>query len=169
MKRETTCCFTGPRPPRLPAGGREDAPEMLVLKEKLDAAVRRAYDDGYRVFIDGMAEGFDLLAAEAVLKLREEYPDVHLMAAFPAPESRKNHSAEVCERIERIVAKASIAVYAYTKYEKGCELRRNLYMVSRAGRIIGYYNGLSSGTAHCWNQAQLRGLETVNLYDGEAL
>ena len=169
MKRETTCCFTGPRPPRLPAGGREDAPEMLVLKEKLDAAVRRAYDAGYRVFIDGMAEGFDLLAAEAVLKLREEYPDVHLMAAFPAPESRKNHSAEVCERIERIVAKASIAVYAYTKYEKGCELRRNLYMVSRAGRIIGYYNGLSSGTAHCWNQAQLRGLETVNLYGGEAL
>ena len=155
--------------PRLPAGGREDAPEMLVLKEKLDAAVRRAYDDGYRVFIDGMAEGFDLLAAEAVLKLREEYPDVHLMAAFPAPESRKNHRAEVCERIERIVAKASIAVYAYTKYEKGCELRRNLYMVSRAGRIIGYYNGLSSGTAHCWNQAQLRGLETVNLYGGEAL
>ena len=169
MKRETTCCFTGPRPPRLPAGGREDAPEMLVLKEKLDAAVRRAYDDGYRVFIDGMAEGFDLLAAEAVLKLREEYPDVHLMAAFPAPESRKNHSAEVCERIERIVAKASIAVYAYTKYEKGCELRRNLSLVSRAGRIIGYYNGLSSGTAHCWNQAQLRGLETVNLYGGEAL
>ncbi len=169
MKRETTCCFTGPRPPRLPAGGREDAPEMLVLKEKLDAAVRRAYEDGYRVFIDGMAEGFDLLAAEAVLKLREEYPDVHLMAAFPAPESRKNHSAEVCERIERIVAKASIAVYAYTKYEKGCELQRNLYMVSRAGRIIGYYNGLSSGTAHCWNQAQLRGLETVNLYGGEAL
>ena len=169
MKRETTCCFTGPRPPRLPAGGREDAPEMLVLKEKLDAAVRRAYEDGYRVFIDGMAEGFDLLAAEAVLKLREEYPDVHLMAAFPAPESRKNHSAEVCERIERIVAKASIAVYAYTKYEKGCELRRNLYMVSRAGRIIGYYNGLSSGTAHCWNQAQLRGLETVNLYGGEVL
>ena len=169
MKRETTCCFTGPRPPRLPAGGREDAPEMLVLKEKLDAAVRRAYDDGYRVFIDGMAEGFDLLAAEAVLKLREEHPDVHLMAAFPAPESRKNHSAEVCERIERIVAKASIAVYAYTRYEKGCELRRNLYMVSRAGRIIGYYNGLSSGTAHCWNQAQLRGLETVNLYGGEAL
>ena len=169
MKRETTCCFTGPRPPRLPAGGREDAPEMLVLKEKLYAAVRRAYEDGYRVFIDGMAEGFDLLAAEAVLKLREEYPDVHLMAAFPAPESRKNHSAEVCERIERIVAKASIAVYAYTKYEKGCELRRNLYMVSCAGRIIGYYNGLSSGTAHCWNQAQLRGLETVNLYGGEAL
>ena len=169
MKRETTCCFTGPRPPRLPTGGREDAPEMLVLKEKLDAAVRRAYEDGYRVFIDGMAEGFDLLAAEAVLKLREEYPDVHLMAAFPAPESRKNHSAEVCERIERIVAKASIAVYAYTKYEKGCELRRNLYMVSCAGRIIGYYNGLSSGTAHCWNQAQLRGLETVNLYGGEAL
>ena len=169
MKRETTCCFTGPRPPRLPAGGREGAPEMLVLKEKLDAAIRRAYEDGYRVFIDGMAEGFDLLAAEAVLKLREEYPDVHLMAAFPAPESRKNHSAEVCERIERIVAKASIAVYAYTKYEMGCELRRNLYMVSRAGRIIGYYNGLSSGTAHCWNQAQLRGLETVNLYGGEAL
>ena len=47
----------------------------------------------------------------------------------------------------------------------GCELRRNKYMVENSSRIIGYYNGLSSGTAHCWNYALEKGLEMVNLYE----
>lgn len=38
-------------------------------------------------------------------------------------------------------------------------------MVDNSSRIIGYYNGLSGGTAHCWNYALENGLETVNLYE----
>ena len=167
MKRETDCCFTGPRPPRLPAGGREDAPEMLELKEKLRLAVRMAYDDGYRAFICGMAEGFDLLAAEAVLELCSKFPDAHLVAAFPSPESRTHHSLPVRERIERITAGAGLICYCRKSYVKGCELERNAFMVRSCSRIIGYYNGLSNGTAHCWKLALSQRLETVNLYDGK--
>lgn len=167
MKRETDCCFTGPRPPRLPAGGRENAPEMLVLREKLRRAVQDAYDDGYRAFFCGMAEGFDLLAAEAVLELCSKYSDAHLVEAFPSPESRTHHSPEVCKRIEAITAKSGAVIYCREHYAKGCELSRNAFMVRNCRRIIGYYNGLSNGTAHCWKLALSQGLEAVNLYDGK--
>ena len=58
--KEITCCFTGPRPPRLPSCGNEASPEICELKERLFAAVKAAYAEGYRNFISGMAEGFDL-------------------------------------------------------------------------------------------------------------
>ena len=49
----------------------------------LAETLRQLYAEGYRVFISGMAVGFDLAAAEAVLALREAYPEVRLVCAVP--------------------------------------------------------------------------------------
>ena len=56
----TVVCFSGHR--RYAA-----APDD---EERLFRAVEAAYGEGYRVFISGMAPGFDLAAAEAVVRLR---------------------------------------------------------------------------------------------------
>ena len=83
MERETTCCFTGHRPDKLPWGEQEEDPRCLALKRKLADALERAFQDGYRHFISGMARGADLYFAEAVLKLRESYPEITLEGARP--------------------------------------------------------------------------------------
>ena len=75
-ERQCTCCFTGHRPERLPWGRREGDPRCAALKRKLYAAVNAAYESGMRYFICGMARGSDFYFAEAVLALREKYPDV---------------------------------------------------------------------------------------------
>ncbi|MBR5310599.1 MAG: DUF1273 family protein [Oscillospiraceae bacterium] len=165
MNRETTCCFTGPRSPRLPMNGNEYTAEIMELKEKLRAAVLSAYDDGFRFFMSGMAEGFDIFAAEAVLDLKEDYEDAVLVAVLPYSKAPNNHSAKTKKRMEEILS-CSDFIYSITEnHFTGCELIRNKYMVDNSSRIIGYYNGLSSGTAHCWNYALEQGLETVNLYE----
>ena len=161
--REITCCFTGPRPPRLPAGGNEASPEMTALKERLFAAVNAAYDGGCRYFISGMAEGFDLLAAEAVIRLRRIHPDAELFAAFPCEASPKGHSPAVCRRIEKIMEEVSSTYFVSKEHVCGCELSRNVYMVEHSSLLIAYYNGLSRGTAHCFHCAEGRGLRIVNL------
>ncbi len=161
--REITCCFTGPRPPRLPAGGNEASPEIAALREQLFAAVKGAYDDGYRCFISGMAEGFDLLAAEAVIRLRRVHPDAELFAAFPCEASPKGHSPAVRRRIEHIMEEVSFSHFVSKEYIHGCELSRNVYMVENSSLLIAYYNGLSRGTAHCFRCAEERGLRIVNL------
>ena len=51
--------------------------------ESLSAAVERLYGRGFRTFLSGMAVGFDLAAAEAVLTLRAAHPDVRLVAVVP--------------------------------------------------------------------------------------
>ncbi|MBS1321733.1 MAG: DUF1273 family protein, partial [Parabacteroides sp.] len=37
------------------------------------------YQQGYNTFLSGMTQGFGLLAAEVVLSLRGQYPDIRLI------------------------------------------------------------------------------------------
>ena len=165
MNPESTCCFTGPRPMRLPENGNESSPEIAELKRDIRSAVFDAYYDGFRFFISGMAEGFDLFAAETVIEMKKDYEGICLVAALPYPEVIDRHSEAVTARIKKILSKADLVISVSEFYFSGCELIRNRYMVDHSTRIIGYYNGLSNGTAHCWNYAIEKGLETVNLYE----
>lgn len=165
MNRETTCCFTGPRPPRLPMNGIETTPEIAALKTSIRSAIIEAYDEGFRFFMSGMAEGFDLFAAETVIELRKELPGIGLAAILPYADAAKHHPAPIVKRMESVLQKADLVIAMENEYVNGCEHKRNIYMADNSTRIIGYYTGLSSGTAHCWNYAVRKGLETVNLYE----
>ena len=73
--REHTAAFTGHR--------RYDG----ECDDALRAVVRELYGWGFRVFWSGMALGFDLAAAEAVLALRGELPGIDC-GACGAPNCR---------------------------------------------------------------------------------
>ena len=57
---------------------------MLYLYLDIVSQVKRLYSLGYRYFLSGMAEGFDLLAAQAVADLKTEYTDIRLIAVVPS-------------------------------------------------------------------------------------
>jgi uncharacterized phage-like protein YoqJ len=83
MDRGKTCCFTGHRPGKLPRGHDEEAPRCLELRERLQREVELAYDQGFRHFLCGMAQGADLLFCGCVQRLRDDRPGVTLEAAVP--------------------------------------------------------------------------------------
>ena len=138
---------------------------MKTLKAALHDAVSDAYTDGYRFFMSGMADGFDLLAAEEVLRMKSEGAELYLVAVFPYAGAESHHDPATRDRIRQILSQSDLTLYLENDYQPQCELRRNIYMVDASYRIIGYYNGLSSGTAHCWNYAVRQHLELVNLYE----
>ena len=72
------CCFTGHRPRGLP---RPDSDAMALLRLRLMQAVRAACGGGVRTFLCGGAQGFDQLAAEAVLALRGGELDIEWRAS----------------------------------------------------------------------------------------
>ncbi len=63
-ERPITACFSGHRAYAWDA--------LAADESRLQAAVEAAVADGFRIFVTGMATGFDLAAAEAVLRLREK-------------------------------------------------------------------------------------------------
>ncbi len=67
--RPVTCCFSGYRIEKMPFRN-DDCPAARELFAALDAAVAEAAADGCTRFLSGMSTGFDLWAAEAVLRAR---------------------------------------------------------------------------------------------------
>ncbi len=161
--RAICCCFTGHRPSKLPWRYNERDPRCLAVKSWLDQAVERAYQDGYRHFLCGMAMGCDLYFCEAVLKLRSRYPDVKLEAAIPCPQQAQHWPASQRERYQRLCAQCDLETVIQPFWDVQCMLRRDRYMVSRSSRIIAVFNGTAGGTQKTMAYALRDNLEVVRL------
>ena len=145
--REQSCCFTGHRPDKLPWGEDEHDPRCVRLKQCLYTTIEEAYCvRGIRHFICGMARGCDLYFAEAVLRLRTQYPDVTLEAAIPCPTQATHWSAEEQLRHDRLLAACDFETLVQTQYTRNCMQRRNCYMVDHASLLIAVHDGLPGGT-----------------------
>ena len=166
-QRETTCCFTGHRPEKLPWGNDEGDPRCLELKRRLDRAVEEAYAAGMRHFLCGMARGADFYFCDAVLKLRQARPDVTLEAVIPWEEQAARWGERDRARYFDLVRRCDRETMVQKHYDKGCTLRRNRYMVDRACRLIAVYDGMLGGTMYTLTYAMRRGL-TVELLEVEA-
>ena len=145
MERETTCCFTGHRPDKLPWGNREDDPRCIRAKEQIAQALERAYAAGFRHFMCGMAKGGDLYFAQAVLELREQRPDVTLEGVRPCENQADSWTAEEKRQYWAILDQCDYETLVQHHYDRFCMMRRNRYMVDRSARIIALYNGEPKG------------------------
>ena len=74
--------------------------------DTLRRAVGAAYARGCRTFLSGMAVGFDLAAAEAVLECRAVCPGLRLVAVIPFKGQAVRFSAGDRARFERVAAAA---------------------------------------------------------------
>lgn len=140
-----SCAFTGHRPQFLPWGDREEEKRCLAVKEQLHQAVWKAYEEGYRHFICGMALGCDFYFGEEVVKLKALDPQVRLEAAIPYPEQAGNWSQRDRLRHRRLLEQCDVETVVQQTYTKGCMIRRNQYMVDHAQRLIAIYNGKCRG------------------------
>lgn len=163
MERATSCCFTGHRPNKLPWRDDEGDPRCLELKARLAREVARAYDEGYRHFICGMAQGADFYFCEAVLALRDERPGVTVEAAIPCEEQAARWPERDRERYFSLVGRCDYETVVQHHYDKGCMLRRNRYMVDRSSRLIAAFDGNLGGTMYTITYAMRNGVEVVTL------
>lgn len=161
--RAITCCFTGHRPSKLPWGSDEADPRCLDLKRRIQDAVDSAYEEGFRHFICGMAQGCDFYFAEAVLALRARGEDVTLEAAIPCP-TQPNHWGEADQkRYRALLGACDYETLVQHRYHPGCMQRRNRYMVDHSALVIAVYDGMPGGTRQTLEYALRCGVSFVDL------
>lgn len=151
-----TAAFTGHRPQHLPAGGAPFAPEVKRLKYDMCRAIHEAIGRGYLRFISGMAPGFDLWAAKAVLSFREIYPQIRLECAVPY----RGHGGgglygEIIEQADQVTVLSE-------EYYEGCLLARNRYLVEQSSLLIACcLKEYGSGAGYTLRQAKKQGLDII--------
>ena len=160
---EASCAFTGHRAAKLPWGYDESDPRCAELKKRIRDAAEAAYETGTRRFLCGMAEGCDLYFAEAVLALRDAYPDILLEAAVPFAGQADRWSDVQRRRYFRLLAACDARTVLQETYTRDCMMRRNRYMVDRAGLLIACYDWQTGGTRSTIRYAMDRGIPVVHI------
>ena len=122
-----------------------------------------AIEQGYRYFGAGGALGFDTLAAQTVLELRSEYPDIKLILVLPCENQARGWKQADIEEYERVKAAADKVVYTSKDYFNDCMHKRNRHLVDNSSLCICYLTEQSGGTAYTVNYAQSQGLIIINV------
>ena len=151
-KRLHRVCFTGHRPEKL------SEPEAVV-RRKLEGAIRTSVNDGYFVFISGMARGVDIWAAEIVLKEREHNPAIKLICAIPYKGFERSWSSDWQKRYNDIMNAADLVRFICPGYSRACFQIRNEWMVDHSARVIAVYNGEKGGTRNTIEYAKKHSVE----------
>ena len=151
-----TCFFTGHR--FLPGDEAKD------IRSRINEELLNAVNAGFTHFISGGALGFDAMAAEQVISLREDYTSIRLVLYLPCADHFSNWKEADRIRFDRILSLADEIYYVTREsYREGCMKKRNNAMTEASQLCIAYLKNPVSGTAQTVKLAKDKGLKVINI------
>ena len=157
IQKNKSVAFTGHRSNRI-------SMDREVLCSEIEKTVISLYISGYRHFMSGMAEGFDLLAAEVVLKIKKIHPDIKLTAVIPFSGQSFRFSDKDKSRYATVLQQCDDTVLITKQYFAGCFHRRNDYLADNSNVIVSYFDGTSSGgTFYTVSRAKAKNIPIINI------
>ena len=157
MEKEYVVCLTGHRPKYLPWKYNEKLKSFIKFEKDLRLLFIYVINSGLKYFLTGMAEGFDMIATEILIKLRKKYKDIKIIAVVPCKNQSINWTPNQQKRYNKILKKCNNSIYISQSYTPTCMNDRNKYMVAHSSLIIACYNGRAGGTKNTINYAKKAG------------
>lgn len=155
--KSKTCCFTGHR--KLP----ED--KIADIINNLNIEVDRLISMGVTDFISGGALGFDQIAAELILRRKEENINIRLIFALPCKRQEQFWQAEQKKLYKKLLKKADEIIYVSLEFDSLCMRKRNYYLVDNADFCICAMINRNSGTGQTVRYARKTGISIINVVD----
>lgn len=156
VDKNKVACFSGHR--NLP----QDCTE---LQANLEKAIVELIERGVIFFGSGGAVGFDLLAATAVLKLKEDYPHIRLVMVLPCPPERQSlyWNDGQKKRYYEILEQADKVRILSSQYTDKCMHDRNRHIVDCSAYLICYLREQHGGTFYTVRYAEQCSLKILRL------
>ena len=153
--RAKTCCFTRHRSLR--------SEEKLKVAVRLRRIIAEQIKAGVVFYGAGGALGFDALAAQTVLEMKKEYPQLRLILVLPCEDQTRGWRSEDIAVYEDIMRRSDKVVYVSREYTPDCMHRRNRHLVDHSGTCICYLTRNTGGTAYTVDYARRKGLRIINV------
>lgn len=161
-----TVCFSGHRPNNLPDYGDITKPAMAALYQKLLDEIEIAILNDKINFLHGSMAGFDIVAAKAVLQLKEKYPHIRLYSIVPFKHNflqTKEWETEWRRRAKAVFKQSDCVKCLEPKYSSGIYYRRNRWLVDHSSLLICYCISKSGGTKMTMDYAAKQNIPIINL------
>lgn len=151
--KSKTCCFSGHR----------DIPveDIENIKKELRIEIANLINKGVIFYGTGGSRGFDLIAAEIVLELKQKFPNIRLIVVIPCLKQTKYWNDCDREKYKKVVKMADKVKILTNNYYKGCMLVRNRHLVDNSSYIICYKRKNTGGTAYTVNYAEKKHLSII--------
>lgn len=150
---ERSCCFTGHR---TAAATADEVKKRLVCEVETLINTK-----GVTYFYAGGALGFDTLAADCILALKNKYPFIKLFLALPCKDQHKKWNDAEKRHYEAIIQSADKVHYVSDKYTESCMFKRNDYMVEHSKYCISFLRRSSGGTFYTVSKAKRLNRELI--------
>ncbi len=160
-----TACFSGHRPEKMPFNMNDPKNREAYLR-LIYSRVDRAYQNGYRTFITGMARGFDILAAFAVIRYEHSFPakkDITLIGVSPFRNEIFNLKGRNLINYTSVRDSCDKMIYLCEDYHSSCFHVRNHFMIDHSSLLISSCILDSGGTASTLRYAKQKGLMIDNI------
>lgn len=162
--KQTTCCFSGPRPKNLPWGNDIFDNRAIKFNEKLKTEIESLIKKGYSTFLCGMALGFDTMCADIVLKLKEKNNFIKLIGVIPCKSQSKLWQEKDKQHYDKILNQLDEKIFIYEKYiGKKCMIERNKFMVDNSSCLLSVKIDYQGGTKFTIDYAKTKNVNMILL------
>lgn len=161
------CCFTGYRPAKFPFSLNKEDSQYKKFENSLIEELLSLIESGCHTFFTGMAMGFDIIAAELVLMLKNAYrfDNIKLICVLPFSSQGESFTGFWKNRFYSVLEKCDGQVVLSDEYFSGCYQKRNEYMVENSDCVLTWYDGKAGGTRNTIDYALLKKRYVINTYD----
>lgn len=161
------------------SGHRSCSCDVRFSRGHLDDTIEELYSRGYSRFLGGTAVGFDLEAAESLLRLRDrlgrgeagvEYRGpVELVSVLPYAGQGERFGTAERRRLAAVLEASDEVITLSPTYYKSCYLRRDDYLVEQCSLLLCFYDGSPGGTRYTVERARRAHIPVVNLCPSQQL
>ena len=128
----------------------------------LDRVILNLIKNGAKNFYCGMAIGFDIIAAESVLKYKDDY-DVKLFACIPCENQSDDYSESYKRRYDNVLERCDGQIILSHEYYKGCMQARDRFLVDNADVLVCFLRKKTGGTFYTVNYAAKKNIKIIQL------
>lgn len=168
IERDRSVAFTGYRTAKISSDHRRTHEIVCDIRRRLSLEISALVQRGYTTFLSGMAEGFDMLAAEEVIRVKLHNPTIHLIAVIPFAMQRHNLGERDRTRYDNILSHASEQITLADQYHISHFFRRNDFLVDNCSHLICYYDGQTGGTRYTIERAHRSNIPITNIADSQS-
>ena len=155
VSRDKVCCFTGHQD-IMPG-------EEQKIRTRVRYLVRDLMARDVIYFGVGGARGFDMLAAEYIIHVREDVKNrVRLISVLPYPGYMDSWPEAERRRQEEIIRKSNKVVWVSRENHSGVFYERDRKLVDGSGVVISYCHRVTGGTAYTVRYAMEQGIPVMN-------
>ena len=139
---------------------------MQHLTEALRQALIAAIGRGKTTFLHGSMAGWDIICAEQVILLKQQYPNIQLVSI--APYQTGFFSRETCwtpdwiSRAREVFSRHDAGIKIAVHYRSSIYYERNRTLAAHSAELICYWDSGCGGTKYTVERAKEKGLALQN-------